>query len=243
MDAFHSEAESYARDPRWRTRSSGCPRPPAFAALRALFFRIFNWLEQGTGRSEREILPSGGGTTPTNEYVGVMGFASMAVPSYYSLCDRKPRGAPGWGAHHLLKRFVGRSTQIPLPLPEHFPLLLCPTSYRLSRSSLVAHSGAIGAAFHVTDPTPPTAAEVLLNLGGMLPEEENPWTDRLSSWINQLPGVSPPPGAIQGYISKEVWFELGSTRATMEGVCPLCPPFALYSDELGQALGTLGPTP
>ena len=179
-------------------------------------------------------------------------FASMAqIPSIIIRAGLLT-GAPGnpldetERSFHLLKRFVGRSTQIPLPLPEGgaFPLHICPTSYLVEVvQSLVAHSGAIGAAFHVTDPTPPTASEVLLSLGGALPEEENPWTDRLSSWINQLPGVSPPPGAIQGYVSKEVWYELGSTRATLEGGCPLCPSFSVYCEELGQAIGTRDSTP
>ena len=141
---------------------------------------------------------------------------------------------------HLLKRFVRRSVQLPLPLPDggRHPLHICPTDYLLSiTEGLLNHKGSVGATFHVTDPTPPCAQEVLLSLGGRIPAEESPIADRLSSWVSRIPGASPPPGAIQAYVSNEIWFELGATRATLEGTTLACPPFAQYSGQLREALG------
>ena len=77
----------------------------------------------------------------------------------------------------------------------------------------------------------------LLSLGGRIPAEESPLADRLSSWVSRIPGASPPPGAIQAYVSNEIWFELGATRATLEGTTLACPAFAQYSGQLREALG------
>jgi len=146
---------------------------------------------------------------------------------------------------HLLKRFVRRSVQLPLPLPDggRHCLHICPTDYLLSiTEGLLNHKGSVGATFHVTDPTPPSAQEVLLSLGGKLPAEESPLADRVSSWVSRIPGASPPPGAIQAYVSHEIWFELGATRATLEGTTLTCPAFAKYSESLRDALGVGIPT-
>lgn len=146
-------------------------------------------------------------------------------------------------SYHLLRRFIHRSLQIPLPLPDggRHPLHLCPTDHLLSvAAGLVRHSGSIGATFHVTDPTPPSGNEVLTALGGRLPAEESPLTNAISSFISRLPGASPPPGAIQAYISQEIWYELGSMRATLEGEILPCTPFMTYADSLQAALNIRG---